>query len=410
MTPNLQRFDRLRSRDIYADRVIDFVNNRGEYNTNVAECLVVDGDIYDVTSSGQGARARHKPRPCYHTQVEFMDFRKGPLTVAWWWGGEWFTMSQASLNLSRDKVQQLATWSPLLRGYSEDDLARTAWDRFSTQVPETLSIGNFLLEWGEVEELIGNFTLHSLQHKSGHSLLNEAGSQYLGYSFGISPLIGDLEALLSLVKRVTARIEWLKAHNHKRTRLSFRRSDLAQLPAIPPEVDVTGPLLRPLGNKYFNYTAKARLVSVDDVFTATGYLVCDLEGLDDIWAVVRGIVADLGLNNPLGVLYNAIPFSFVLDWMFKLSRVLESTRARPYQGTYRCDNFTSSLKRENVWEVTSYYQGLNPPTWGSLPLSRSEGIITSSVYDRSTSIPGLFPVFTFPPTAGQALLTAALLT
>jgi hypothetical protein len=79
-------------------------------------------------------------------------------------------------------------------------------------------------------------------------------------------------------------------------------------------------------------------------FYATAKLYQELEGLDDAWASLRALFASLGINNPVKAVWQAIPFSFLLDWVAPVGKWLERAAVQPFYGTWRVYDITTSVR------------------------------------------------------------------
>jgi hypothetical protein len=293
--------------------------------------------------------------------------------------------------ITESDVDYLLSWQPLLQTYSEAELAQDAYTQFCDQFPAAIDFGNFLLESKDMANIIPKLENSPLKSLSG---------AHLQWAFGTSPTLGDLTTLSGIVGSIIKRVAWLKAHNGKRTKLRFRRTGLQSTPAIPPRIDLT--VYTPYDREYDTI---ATLVSNDVEFTATCELHMNLQGLDGLEGLARAAFAALGMGNPAGIAYNAIPFSFVLDWVFKLGNFLDRHKLQPYIGEWRIDDFSHSLKIVRKWEVLTWYTRLDTfeRTYTKV------GEIVDETYDRSTAWPNDMPVFSFPPSAGQAILLASLI-
>jgi hypothetical protein len=296
-------------------------------------------------------------------------------------------------------------WSPPLETVSEVDFAQKAFDRFADQFPQALDFGNFLFEWNSVTELIP---------KMEKSISKTVSGAHLSWSFGAAPFIGDLEALMSICQTVLKRIDWLRAHNNKTSRLRTTR-EIDVTPALPPVVTLGDPAW-PLRRPGYSYTAQLALRRVKLSATCRLHMALDIP--EDLEAVTRGLIAALGLNNPLGTIWNSLPFSFVLDWIWKFGDVLDRHKYNTYIGDYLVDDFTVSFKETRDWVVYYNFKEISEAdvdrglaAWSyhtdkSVPI----GHVIDTRYHRNVGWTySDFPVLTFPPSAGSAVLAASLL-
>jgi hypothetical protein len=277
-------------------------------------------------------------------------------------------------------------------------LATQATDAFLNQAPEEISLGNFLIEWKEAVRLIPNLVegfarLGSKARYARHrgkppasSVSEDASDYFLWWNFAVAPLIADLTAFASLVQKTQARLEWIRQHNGKRIRVKFRRNNLyLGIPAFPPEYGV--PLNGPSDPSppWGALSAKATLRKVHADFSSQAWLSIKIpeKELDGMVGFCRTLLGTTGLNNPLGIIWNAIPFSFILDWVVDFSGLLARRRVNPFTGSWELDEMTWSLKSQSVWDVSVTYA--EEPWAGVVP--HLIGQIYDTVYERGIGFP-----------------------
>jgi hypothetical protein len=211
------------------------------------------------------------------------------------------------------------------------DLATRAKDQFFTQVPEEVSLPNFAWEMQELGGLIPKLQ-HGMSTFDGAR--KTAAGGFLGYSFGTAPFIGDLEKLTTLLTVVDARIKQLKESYGKRTNLTAYFPNVVGIPAVR-QLDYGGQAgsLWPVWLRFHRTDVRFH-----------GHLYHELEGLDSVGGKVRALLAATGFANPLKVVWEAIPFSFFVDWFSGISSLLTDVRANPFQGRYEVSNLTYSVR------------------------------------------------------------------
>jgi hypothetical protein len=103
------------------------------------------------------------------------------------------------------------------------------------------------------------------------------------------------------------------------------------------------------------------------IFRAHATLLHDLKDLDEFDGVLRGAASALGLLNPLGIIWEAIPFSFLVDWVSKLGTQIDRLKVQPFIGQWTLSDVHYSVKEQaRVRCDQRWYQtvspGLNPLT------------------------------------------------
>ena len=220
-------------------------------------------------------------------------------------------------------------------------LAGLARERFEDQIPLQTSLPNFGFELREAlgmlpklkRGLVFDGDVAEGNKSTGKNIQidlevgrQQAADSYLSYTFGSAPFIGDCIKLWNLLDTVNKRIEYLKSIYGKPTKLKAQFRDVGTLPAWRDWLPAA--YLGPLGR----YESYLRYDRTDVTFRAT--LVHRLEGLDTFGGKVRALLTATGFNNPLRALWNALPFSFFVDWFANIGSVLSRTRAQPFQGLW----------------------------------------------------------------------------
>jgi len=222
-------------------------------------------------------------------------------------------------------------FDPFPPGEAVNGPATKCFESFSTQVPAEVSLPNFLYELKDIKGMIPKMT---------NKLVKSANDAFLGYQFGIKPFIGDVKKLSGAYFKVLDRIEFLRRSYGKPTRIHFFQGDFYEHPSLgvrtdPPPDDL---------HQDLHWV----LTSYKADFRASATLYQKLEGLDDTLGFLRASAAALGFNNPAGVVWEAIPYSFVVDWLFKVNDKLKSMAISPFQGTWELRDVTCSVSSFSV--------------------------------------------------------------
>jgi hypothetical protein len=230
-------------------------------------------------------------------------------------------------------------------------LALDSYNEFSTQIPEEISLPNFIWEFKEIGSLLP---------KLEDTLSKTIASGYLNWNFGWKPFLQDLSTLGNLVGTVRAKIAYLKSRFGKPTRLSFYRPNLVSIPFLRDWNDTSTGIYQ------------LRLASYMANFRASGTLYHELEGLDSLDGELRAFTVALGLTNPVKAFWNAVPFSFVVDWFGRLGSRLFQHTVNPYQGLWQVYDLTCSVSETAQVDVRwSYRHDLNGyPHIGHIAVNR----------------------------------------
>jgi len=280
-----------------------------------------------------------------------------------------------------DNKPQDVVWWPWLPSISAATLSSWAYEgfnKFSAQVPEEISLANSLYELKDLKAMIP---------KIERSVTKTAANNFLLFEFGVKPMISDIKAVVGLSEAVDKRIQHLIDVNGRTTRLAMEHV-----------VDLTSPFSffisndSILGNQITgNYAGKLgqdqgivfERISGKQTFHLGGRLTQDLEDLKAANAKLKGLVAASGFNRPGRIIWNAIPYSFVVDWFFSVGKLIDTIAVQPFGGKYDVSHVMWSVKSEATYKVYV--------TWGSASSWSPNVVLVGTcgvkVFERYTGYP-----------------------
>jgi len=221
----------------------------------------------------------------------------------------------------------LGTISPDISDVVFYQLTREAFNYFSDAFPEELSSSEFILGLRQLKDLIPQL---------GETIGKTFTGGYLNKKFGWDNLLSDLNVLSGVVDSCRERLLWFKRTYGKPTRLAFSR----------PNLDIT---VNPIGTTASmtvngDTTGTYEIVDARIDFRAGCTLVQTLDHVDGVIGLIRALIGAFGLDNPVKAIWVNLPFSFVIDWFFRISEHLDSlVQAQPAAG-WSVSNVTCSLK------------------------------------------------------------------
>lgn len=209
-----------------------------------------------------------------------------------------------------------------------------------------------------------------------------ASSGLLGYSFGIRPAITDLLDLFETHKKVKRRLEFLRSAGG-----SFVPINVQTKLSSP----VSSPTFPSIGS-WPNFDSYSRFVTTYEFRGVTARIgawgrVKENLNWSDNWATYYQA---FGLNKAIGLAWELIPYSFVLDWFTNTQEHVNKLTRPSGNGPFtEITGLTSSLKEETVkslWMIpgisrSTGYSIINP----SGP--RRLAYQTQSTFTRQTSLP-----------------------
>jgi len=260
-------------------------------------------------------------------------------------------------------------WFPQISAAMLSDWSIEAFNKFHDQVPTTISLANSLYELKDMKGLIPSVDRLSLS--------KTVGNNFLAFEFGVLPFVSDIKAILAISDSVDKRIKHLLETQGHSTNLSFER-DLPIAEDFFFNISFEDPQdFGDSGNRYrFKRTgAKAH-------FHCGGKLFQDLSDLSDSMAKLKGLAASGGFNHPARVIWNAIPYSFVVDWFFHVGKLLDSLTVQPFGGTYEVTDVSYSVKTEAIYIVTQEMHGTQ-----YVPGDNQVGKVLAKSYERKVGFP-----------------------
>lgn len=187
---------------------------------------------------------------------------------------------------------------------------------------ETL-LANFAFELPEVRSLWPTFTSwwsHFKTTRQAKRYLSNsrrrvkgAAGQYLAYQFGVAPLIGDLITVWNRLWNLAEHIEWLRKNNGKHVKVEFKKGLPKPTASILPDL----PSSAPSGMGFWRNVTELRAG-----LKAWAIMTYDVGGLSDLLLATKTLLRAFGLNNPFAIAWEAVPYSFVVDWISNVGDLL----------------------------------------------------------------------------------------
>ena len=164
-------------------------------------------------------------------------------------------------------------------------------------------------------------------------------NSHLAYSFGFAPLISDFQKSVMSLISFHEKLLWLRENQGKLVKVSY-----TQTPSVPSPAFVDG-----TGSWYFKY--KRTYVSTYRAYALMSYNLADL---NDAELAVRLFLRRFNLDNPLGILWERIPFSFVIDWFLGIGGIVSAVPPKIVLPTYFKD-IGYTFKSRETYEATYYH-------------------------------------------------------
>lgn len=281
---------------------------------------------------------------------------------------------------------------PFLDSAALDELALRSQQKLTSVVNTDTSIANFIIEL--IEACEGNIKgitrfkniyercLKAYQEaykrflKQGHK---ESAARWLAWNFAIKPFLKDLRAILCSISAAYKKLKWLQDHNHKIVYLDYMRDDLADKIDYDPNEWKQGQFFSSilkaeplLGYPNGSHQIVVRYNNVKVLYHARSKIFLDIpdkwldgmNGITTLWGTM------MGLENPVGIIWEAIPFSWLIDYFLSYRDRLWETAldTNPYNKGVKVlgfgHSFTYTAHISTAWQWTPIGGDPEILSWG----------------------------------------------
>lgn len=208
-----------------------------------------------------------------------------------------------------------------------EDFSISAEIHYKKAVDDSTSLLNFIIELIALCELnISTWKKYSVIMESAIKqfwrVLRKTGNYWVAWNFAIKPTVRDIWAFLTTYERALKRLEFLRARNHKDTKLKYRQSPFEiSGTQVPVGFNWWTGSLEFLGSPVNSYPADWGGFLMDYKgnvrVSSWAHVIYDIDDnyLNDMFTAVGMIMLCMnGLYNPIKVAWEAIPFSWLIEW------------------------------------------------------------------------------------------------
>lgn len=254
-----------------------------------------------------------------------------------------------------------------------------------------------ILEWRQVKSLLpsaidsAKSLLKALRKKNFKGTMVELANYHLTWAFGVQPLISDLEGIFKVLTSFEEKVAWLRKNQGKPVKIAFRK-DLSTV-------------LRPADSVSDNGVSAVvteKFTEFRCMYHAYALAVYDVSALSDLELKLRVLSRSFGLDQPISVMWERIPYSFVIDWVLKVGDLLEALAPTVTLPIRFLDlGYTVKMSEGRCYTVARKY-----------PYKGSTGIYTwymrRTLFYREPGLPISFSLATGDPGANQLALAMSL--
>lgn len=237
-------------------------------------------------------------------------------------------------------------------GYSYcEPISPIVWAYWQTKALASLNpsapsvdILNFIYEFKDLPEMLKNFGHVLSKHRSAKDVVDG----HLAYSFGWKPLISDLRHLWNLTQEVEDRCAYLR----KLEAGTYIRRSLGG-GIVRHDITSNG-LSIPDSGSGFLVRADVDVLEQQKVwFTCNAKLLNPLPDASKMRSVVRNLLLGLDVSAAPGVVWNAIPWTWLIDYFANMSDFMTAQRGSfilsiPSMCIMARSDVTSSLRNIRV--------------------------------------------------------------
>lgn len=225
-------------------------------------------------------------------------------------------------------------------------------------------------------------------------ILGGTADGYLQAQFNVMPLLSDIAGFRNALKQFRSDVSKLVLNEGKRS-VSRIQYDLvgAQLPANKQEVSESQ-WRSQFGNTPDDLIGTCKAIRTtsygSSLFKAQLEYQYTLPGWQRENAAILGLLDALGVNLNPSIIWNAIPWSFVVDWVVGISQYLDNFKRRNLEPVTVIHRWCWSTSYDRTVSVSKEIGLGGPKPSGSIPVST----VAETSYKRSTQSPDIYAAIT----------------
>lgn len=259
-----------------------------------------------------------------------------------------------------------------------EDLCAAAIQAMTPGIKPRLSLVNDLLELRDFKSLPK--TIHDALNLLSGSFGSKGwplrkkfatlGDAYLQKEFNVAPTVADIHSIWKSMFGLRDQVNRLIANERRYLTTHFR----VPLSNSAPSSDDT--ITGTAGSTYYNPYYCRRIVSSEASFSATMDYAYDLNGLSEQQLLFGALMDNLGVNLNPTIIWNAIPWSFVVDWVVSIGKWLDQYKTRLIEPTVLIYRSMYSVHVTRTIDLSLRFNGNVVGSYG--PVSR----VTEESYVR----------------------------
>ena len=248
---------------------------------------------------------------------------------------------------------------------------------------------NSLLSFMKCQGLLAMLKQRKFKKLTLKQLVEVITGQHLNYMFAVAPLVSDLNAIRRVITKADQQINNLLEQEGKDLTSHFSAN--IPLSQFEKTGDFGGSYWQ--GSKWYQHKIQT-LMPEDAKYTALMRYQYVLPKMLREHARVLGWLDAFGINFNPAIIWNAIPFSFVVDWISNVGKAVDSYKGSLLAPIVSIEGFCHSLSyklEDEIWIYPYRSQciaGEADYEWSAAAALWSHR--TRRVYVRRTAVPDLF--------------------
>lgn len=369
--------------------------------------IVARNEISSITDEGAKPSRGYPPsvRPCSHSKTVYTLNGKGTIQYQYTSSGwTWLrTVSGGAPNVVADINRGLTLSNPSVAGIPGSPasinwvaLESAFYEKVNQYLPTTVLSGESIAESSIYKEaillalnpsrsvkLFVKTVLPMLKRlkrptvRDAHDIAKRSSSAFLSYNFGIKPAINDIINTFSAHQKVEKRLAMLRQNRGLYVPIRARSIQNSPLTGLGYDEDL-------FATCRAQFTGSAQRIGV---ISAYGRVRNDINERGS-WRAYADYFG--GLQSIVGLAWELIPFSFVVDWVTNAQERVRNLKHLSLGGPFsELSSICCSEKLQQEFDVVVtpgyWIPGSNFHTTFDEPIKVGQGIV--SLYNRSLTIP-----------------------
>ncbi len=300
-----------------------------------------------------------------------------------------------------------------------DELQQKALASMLPSIKAELSSINSIIELKDFVSLphlikdLAKFTFLRNGNKTLRQISRLSADGFLQWKFNIRPLISDISGVFSALSSIERRINDLitRVGRVQRRKYSYQWNEFSNSKETSSGHYIFPQFQLPNNMELTAFYTTREAIHAPSLFNAEIEYNFNFTQYQIEHARLLGLLDAFGVNLNPAIIWNAIPWSFVIDWVFGVSRFLDQFKVENMEPKINIRRYCWSVKRaRQIWLTKGSYTA--PLDGHSLPGGNSTGVLMPVVnetsYRRKVDLPSISSIISSGINSSEFTLGAAL--